>query len=153
MSVEIHKWHINKLKNYNTNLSAPAQDNILLMRLTWKGCKRTRRWKASLPQFFTKYLLAQIRPASKASDESCSYSSEIRCTQSGNSSTRAFLRPKSKIRIFGSVGKEKEKEIKNTSNIQNLQIQSKTSNKTTTIFVYNHYNYQNCVQMWYQPKL
>merc|ERR1711928_191153 len=59
-------------------------------------------WKASLPQFFTRYLLAQIRPASRASDESCSYSSETKWTQRGKSSTLAFLRPKSKIRILGS---------------------------------------------------
>ena len=85
-----------------SHLSAPAQDNILLIRMTWKGCKRTRRWKASFPQFFTKYLLAQIRPASRASDDSCSYSSEIRWMHRGNSSTLAFFRPRSKIRIFGS---------------------------------------------------
>ena len=91
-----------------THLSAPAHDNILLMRLTWKGCKRTRRWKASLPQCFTRYLLAQIRPASRASDDSCSYSSEIRWMHRGKSSTRAFLRPKSKMRIFGSEKKKKE---------------------------------------------
>jgi hypothetical protein len=41
------------------------------------------------------YLLAQIRAASKASEESCSYSSETKWTQSGNSSTEAFLRPRS----------------------------------------------------------
>ena len=48
------------------------------------------------------YLLAQIRAASRASEESCSYSFETMCTQRGNSSTLARLRPKSKIRIFGS---------------------------------------------------
>merc|ERR1711976_63441 len=84
------------------SLSAPAHDNILLILSTWKGCTRTRRWKASLPQFFTKYLLAQIRAASRASEEICSYSSETRWTLSGKSSTRAFLRPRSKIRIFAS---------------------------------------------------
>lgn len=49
-----------------SDLSAPAQDNILLMRITWKGCRRMRMWKPSLPQVFTMYLLAQIRAASRA---------------------------------------------------------------------------------------
>lgn len=49
-----------------THLSAPAQDNILLMRMTWKGCRRMRMWKPSLPHVFTMYLLAQIRAASRA---------------------------------------------------------------------------------------
>lgn len=44
--------HKNVGKNY---LSAPAQLNILLMRMTWKGWTLIRMWKASLPQFFTKY--------------------------------------------------------------------------------------------------
>lgn len=48
------------------------------------------------------YLLAQMRAASRASDDSCSYSLETMCTQSGNSSTLARLRPRSKIRILGS---------------------------------------------------
>lgn len=48
------------------------------------------------------YLLAQIRAASRASEDSCSYSLETMCTQVGKSSTLAFLRPRSKIRIFGS---------------------------------------------------
>ena len=48
------------------------------------------------------YLLAQIRAASRASDDSCSYSLETMCTHSGNSSTLARLRPRSKIRILGS---------------------------------------------------
>lgn len=82
-----------------THRSAPAQLNILLMRRTWKGWTRTRRWKASLPATFVTYLFAQIRAASRASDESCSYSSETRWQQKGNSSTDARLRPKSKIRI------------------------------------------------------
>ena len=47
-------------------------------------------------------LLAQIRAASSASDESCSYSFDTICTHSGNSSTLARLRPKSKMRILGS---------------------------------------------------
>lgn len=49
-----------------SDLSAPAQDNILLMRITWKGCRRMRMWKPSLPQVFTMYLLAQMRAASRA---------------------------------------------------------------------------------------
>jgi hypothetical protein len=48
------------------------------------------------------YLLAQIRAASRASEDSCSYSLETRWTQLGKSSTEAFLRPRSKIRILGS---------------------------------------------------
>lgn len=47
-------------------------------------------------------LLAQILPASSASDDNCSYSSDTRCTQRGKSSTRAFFLPRSKMRIFGS---------------------------------------------------
>ena len=90
----------------NNHLSAPAHDNILLIRTTWNGCKRIRMWKASFPQYFTMYLLAQMRPASRASAESCSNSSDTRCTHMGNSSTRALLRPRSKIRILGSVEKE-----------------------------------------------
>ena len=85
-----------------THRSAPAQDNILLIRITWNGCKRTRRWKASLPQDFTRYLLAQMRPASSASEDICSNSSDTRWTHNGSSSTFAFFRPRSKIRIFGS---------------------------------------------------
>ena len=48
------------------------------------------------------YLLAQIRAASRASEESCSYSFETMWTQRGNSSTLARLRPRSKMRILGS---------------------------------------------------
>ncbi len=87
--------------------SAPAHDNILLIRMTWNGCTRILMWKASLPMVLTRYLLAQIRAASRASDESCSYSSETKWTQSGKSSTFALLRPKSKILIFGSIVKQK----------------------------------------------
>lgn len=60
------------------SLSAPAQDNILLMRITWKGCTRMRKWKESLPEVLVTYLFAQIRAASRASDETCSYSSETK---------------------------------------------------------------------------
>jgi len=106
------------------SLSAPAHDNILLMRTTWYGWARTRRWKASLPAVLTRYLyqclsapclsprvsfhvlltylLAQMRAASRASELSCSYSLETRWMQHGKSSTLARLRPRSKIRILGS---------------------------------------------------
>ena len=57
-------------------------------------------WNESLPPILDRYLFAQIRPASSASEESCSYSLETRCTHKGNSSTPAFLRPKSKILIY-----------------------------------------------------
>merc|ERR1712170_140646 len=60
------------------SLSAPAHDNILLILTTWNGCGRILMWKVSLPTFLTRYLLAQIRPASRASAESCSYSSETK---------------------------------------------------------------------------
>ena len=83
------------IKSIQTNLSAPAQDNILLILITWKGWSLMRRWKESLPQFFTIYLLQQMRAASSASLDSCSYSSETMWIQSGSSSTRAFFRPKS----------------------------------------------------------
>lgn len=102
------------------SLSAPAHDNILLIRTTWYGWARTRRWKPSLPATLTRYLcrpvrlviknkamdpaylLAQIRAASRASEDNCSYSLETMWTQRGNSSTLARLRPRSKIRILGS---------------------------------------------------
>ena len=48
------------------------------------------------------YLLAQIRAASRASEDNCSYSLETMWTQRGNSSTLARLRPRSKILILGS---------------------------------------------------
>lgn len=87
------------------------------MRITWKGWTRTRRWNESFPEVLTTYLLAQIRAASRASDESCSYSLETRWQQKGcrgvggqrgggdrtrlcqltKSSTEAFLRPRSKM--------------------------------------------------------
>ena len=35
---------------------------------------RTRRWKVSLPAFLAMYLLAAMRPASRDSEESCSFS-------------------------------------------------------------------------------
>ena len=84
------------------SLSAPAQDNILLIRTTWNGWARTRRWKPSLPVCLTRYLLAQIRAASRASELSCSYSLETRWMHRGKSSTLARLRPRSKMRILGS---------------------------------------------------
>ena len=100
-------WKTSNIITKILYLSAPAHDNILLIRITWNGCSRTRMWKASLPQFFTKYLLAQMRHASKASEDSCSYSSDTMWIHNGKSSTRAFLRPKSKIRILGSGKKVK----------------------------------------------
>ena len=39
------------------SLSAPAQDNILLIRTTWYGWALTRRWKPSLPAILTRYLV------------------------------------------------------------------------------------------------
>jgi hypothetical protein len=54
--------------------SAPAQESILLMRSTWKGCTRTRRWKASLPARVLMYLLAAMRAASSASLPTFSFS-------------------------------------------------------------------------------
>jgi len=54
--------------------SAPAQESILLMRSTWYGCTRMRRWKVSLPAFFTMYLLAAMRAASSASEPTFSFS-------------------------------------------------------------------------------
>merc|ERR1719419_2041847 len=69
---------------------------------TWKGCTLILMWNPSLPQFLTRYLLQQILAASRASEDSCSSSSETRCTERGNSSTPAFFLPKSKILILGS---------------------------------------------------
>ena len=104
--VTVEYWKaINVCKYLHNYLSAPAHDNILLIRLMWKGWGRILMWKASLPKCFTRYLFAQIRPASRASDESCSYSSDTRWIHNGNSSTPALLRPKSKIRIFESIKK------------------------------------------------
>jgi hypothetical protein len=54
--------------------SAPAHESILLMRSTWKGCTRTRRWKDSLPAFLVMYLLAATRAASSASLDTFSFS-------------------------------------------------------------------------------
>ena len=48
------------------------------------------------------YLLAQIRAASSASELSCSYSLETRWTVQGKSSTEAFFRPRSNMRILAS---------------------------------------------------
>ena len=81
------------------DLSAPAQLNILLIRITWNGCTRTLKWNESFPLVFVTYLFAQILAASKASLDNCSYSSDTRWQQNGNSSTLARLRPKSNILI------------------------------------------------------
>ena len=71
--------------------------------MTWNGCTLTRMWKESLPEVLVTYLLAQIRAASSASEESCSYSSETKWQQKGNSSTEARFLPRSKIRIYKKV--------------------------------------------------
>ena len=55
-----------------------------------------------VPPSLVTYLLAQIRAASRASEDSCSYSLETKWMQSGKSSTLAFLRPRSKMRILAS---------------------------------------------------
>ena len=47
-------------------------------------------WKVFLPQYLTMYLLQQILAASRASVDSCSSSSNTRCTARGNSSTPAW---------------------------------------------------------------
>jgi hypothetical protein len=71
-----HQFHPNRIAM--TDLSAPAHDNILLILTMWNGWTRTLKWKASFPAVLTTYLLAQIRAASRASDEICSYSSETK---------------------------------------------------------------------------
>jgi hypothetical protein len=63
-----------KLEMGTCKRSAPAHESILLMRSTWKGCARTRRWKVSLPAFLIMYLLAAMRAASSASLLTCSFS-------------------------------------------------------------------------------
>lgn len=70
------------------------------MRLTWKGRAALGCENPSLPQLVTMYLLAQIRGVSRASEESCSCSSDTRWPQRGTSSTFAFLRPRSKMRTW-----------------------------------------------------
>lgn len=105
-----------------THLSAPAHDNILLMRTMWNGWRRILKWKASLPIVFTMYLLAQMRPASSASDDSCSHSSETRWMHRGNSSTPALFLPKSKIRILGSVRKQDLNLLEDCSQSPHMEI-------------------------------
>ena len=61
-----------------------------------------QKWIRDTEKEKVPYLLAQIRAASRASEDSCSYSLETMWTQRGNSSTLARFRPKSKIRILGS---------------------------------------------------
>mmetsp|Transcript_46900 Transcript_46900/g.153559 ORF Transcript_46900/g.153559 Transcript_46900/m.153559 type:complete len:234 (+) Transcript_46900:64-765(+) len=77
------------------NRSAPAHESILLMRSTCHGCTRIRRWKASLPAFFTMYLLHATRAASSASEESCSFSTDTMCAANGKMSTGYFFLPAS----------------------------------------------------------
>merc|ERR1719400_2582928 len=38
-------------------------------------------WNPSLPRFLTRYLLQQMRPASRASEDSCSNSSDTKWTE------------------------------------------------------------------------
>lgn len=59
-------------------------------------------WNWSFPACFTMYLLAQIRPASRASLDNCSYSFETRWIHVGKVSTGIFFDPKSKILILES---------------------------------------------------
>lgn len=67
----------------------------MLIRSTWKGCTRILMWKESFPAFFVMYLLQEMREASRASLEICSFSRETKCRQFGKSSMLAFLRPRS----------------------------------------------------------
>ena len=73
--------------------------------MTWKGWTRTLKWKESFPLVLVTYLFAQILAASKASLDNCSYSSDTRWQQKGNSSTLARLRPKSNILIYETADK------------------------------------------------
>nr|PNR31115.1 hypothetical protein PHYPA_027432 [Physcomitrium patens] len=57
------------------SLSAPAHDNILLIRSTWYGCTRIRRWNESFPANLVMYLLQAMRAASSASLDTFSPSS------------------------------------------------------------------------------
>lgn len=41
---------------FRTQSVRASHDSILLIRTTWKGWTRTRRWKPSLPAIFTRYL-------------------------------------------------------------------------------------------------
>jgi len=54
-------------------------------------------WNESLPLFLVMYLLHAMRAASRASLDSCSFSSDTKWMQYGNSSTLAFFLPRSKI--------------------------------------------------------
>merc|ERR1719311_466320 len=65
----------------------PAQESILLMRRTWKGCTRQRMWKLPVPAVLVRYLLQATRAASSASEEMFSFSHDTRCTHAGNAST------------------------------------------------------------------
>ena len=63
------------------SLSAPAQESILLILRTWKGCTLIFKWKTSFPALVDIYLLAAILAASKASEVIYSYSSETKWIQ------------------------------------------------------------------------
>eukprot|EP00178_Gracilaria_changii_P021938 TRINITY_DN64984_c0_g1_i1.p2 TRINITY_DN64984_c0_g1~~TRINITY_DN64984_c0_g1_i1.p2 ORF type:complete len:115 (+),score=2.83 TRINITY_DN64984_c0_g1_i1:162-506(+) len=60
------------------SLSAPAQESILLILSTWKGCILVLIWKPSFLDILFKTLLAATLPASIASEEICSNSLEIK---------------------------------------------------------------------------
>lgn len=62
------------------SLSAPAHESILLMRSTWNGWARMRMWKLSFPANLVMYLFADTRAASRASEVSCSFSSDTYIT-------------------------------------------------------------------------
>ncbi|KAK7797615.1 hypothetical protein U0070_024982, partial [Myodes glareolus] len=81
---------------------SPSTGQHLVDSEDMKRVKPHSNMKAILATLFTMYLLAQIRAASRASEESCSYSSDTMWSQSGNSSTFAFFCPKSKMRILAS---------------------------------------------------
>lgn len=78
------------------------------------------------------YLLQQIRAASKASEEICSYSSETKWAQKGKSSTEALFRPKSKILILGS-GTADAKEPELASHVSEQFVRSCGQVLTTSV--------------------
>ena len=84
------------------SLSAPAHESILLILRTCQGWTLVLMWKASLPALLVMYLLQAILAASRASDETYSFSPETRWIQQGNSLYAAFFLPMSYILIFES---------------------------------------------------
>jgi hypothetical protein len=69
-------WSLSEKGLRNKLLPAPAHDNILLILKVCQGCFLQRKWKPSFPHLAIKYLLAAILAASKASEESYSFSQE-----------------------------------------------------------------------------